>query len=156
MPKGVYSHKRIPAIERLLAMISITHSGCWEWQGCLHNGYGAFRNNGHTIKPHRFSYEYFNDTKIPKGLEPDHLCHNRACVNPDHLEIVTRKENLNRSELVLLARGAKNRAKTQCPQGHPYDDLNTYHIPTGGRGCKACRREWNIKHSPRSNQHGKV
>lgn len=72
---------------------------CWEWQGyVMPNGYGQFgASRGRIVLAHRWSYEYMRDT-IPAGLDIDHLCANRRCVNPWHLEPVTRTVNLARQE----------------------------------------------------------
>jgi len=121
-----------------------TPEGCWLWQGNLNNkGYGSIR-----IKPkraggptlvHRYAYELLVGP-IPEGKELDHLCKNRHCVSPAHLEVVTRSENCSRGNSGH-AWALHQRAKTHCPQGHPYDLLNTYFPPRGGRQCRICRRE---------------
>lgn len=97
------------------------NSGCWLWSGALDPcGYGRIARNGKEQKAHRVSY-YLAKGPIPDGLELDHLCRVRACVNPDHLEAVTHKVNAQRG----LA-GAYLAERTHCPQGHPYDEENTY------------------------------
>jgi hypothetical protein len=108
---------------------------CWVWLGSRNaKGYGRVFYQGRHQKPHRLSYqeEY---GPIPDGLVPDHLCRNRACVNPDHLETVTVRVNLLRGQGV----NAINAAKTHCPQGHLYDIPNTY-FSKGSRSCKTCHR----------------
>jgi len=84
---------------------------------------------------HIVSYEHYR-WLVPLGLELDHLCRVRRCVNPEHLEEVTHQTNVLRGEGVA----AINAAKTHCPQGHPYDEKNTL-VWMGERLCKACRRE---------------
>lgn len=109
--------------------------GCWEWQGAtIRNGYGAFGSyKGSTqVGAHRVSYE-LTIGEIPSGMEIDHLCRNRSCVNPDHLEVVTRKENQLRSNSV----SGVNARKKECIRGH----LITYVRPDGkGRECITCKK----------------
>lgn len=116
---------------------------CWLWTGGKTLGYGVLgrgkRGSGQ-IKAHQFSYELHKGS-IPEGKEPDHLCRVPACCNPDHLEAVTHRENCLRG-VGVAARAAK---VTHCPQGHPYDDENTYRTPKGHRQCIACRKARNAQ-----------
>lgn len=110
---------------------------CWEWQGYrLSSGYGQIRIAGTKWLAHRLAY-VVNVGPIPEGLTIDHLCRNRACVNPVHLEVVTRGENVLRGEGVT----AINAVKTECDHGHSFDAENTYIDRRGWRSCRACRRD---------------
>ena len=110
--------------------------GCWLWTGALSDGYGSFGIEGHRTKgAHRYAYETLVGP-VPSGLQLDHLCRVRNCVNPDHLEPVTQRENLLRSE----GAAARNARKTHCENGHPFDDENTSST-NGKRRCRACGRE---------------
>lgn len=125
---------RAPAIERFDRFwIPEPNTGCWLWIGCLiRTGYGHFRKDSKTlILAHRFSYET-HVGPIPEGLDLDHLCRVRSCVNPEHLEPVTRKENVHRSPIWCGN-------VMQCPQGHPYDVGNTYYECGGKRRCRTCQ-----------------
>lgn len=110
-----------------------TLNGCWEWQGSLdHAGYGQWSRGG---SAHRRMYEFIRGA-IPEGLTLDHLCRNRKCVKPSHLEAVTLGENTRRSPFTL---NSINRSKTHCPHGHEYSQKNTYYRPNGkGRKCRVC------------------
>ena len=105
---------------------------CWEWTG-THSGmgYGRFLLDGKKYLAHRMSYILYRG-KIPEGLVLDHLCRNPSCVNPDHLEAVTNKENINRGINY-------SSSLTHCIRGHEFNEENTYTIDNK-RVCKPCRR----------------
>lgn len=119
------------------AMYAMTEESCWTWMGPLDvGGYGNFGARG---RAHRIAYEK-KYGKIPKKLELDHLCRVRNCVNPDHLEPVTRKENLGRSPIMVWGRAND----THCVRGHEFTPENTYWFTKDGgkyRNCRACGRE---------------
>lgn len=124
---------------------------CWLWTAATQdNGYGSFfigRVGGRVrlARAHRFAYELAAGP-IPDGLVIDHLCRVRNCVNPDHLEAVSNKENLLRGEgLPAIAA-----AKTQCSRGgHPLSGPNLYVNPRGERECKSCRRDADLRQKAR-------
>lgn len=123
--------------DRFMAKVDIQPDGCWLWTANTTNGYGRFSMDHRAVRAHRFSYQQIIGA-IPEDLEIDHLCRKKSCCNPIHLEAVTHKENMRRAGLAGV--GKRNRDKTHCPQGHPYDDENTYHRPGGGRHCQKCQR----------------
>lgn len=104
---------------------------CWLWMG-LKNQYGYAMYSG--VSAHRLTYEALVGP-IPHGLQLDHLCRVRHCVNPAHLEPVTHAENVRRG----LA-GQANASKTHCPHGHPYDEQNTRRH-NGKRFCRRCNTQ---------------
>lgn len=128
-------------------------TGCWLWAAADDGaGYGVYGvGTGRIAKAHRVAYLAMVGA-IPDGLELDHLCRVRCCVNPEHLEPVTRRENVRRSPLAMNKDGGQtNRAKTHCPKGHAFDEENTLLAhktnPNGretvARRCKACVYEQN-------------
>lgn len=108
---------------------------CWIWKGRIQSGgYGIVRFEGRDQYAHRVVFE-IESGKIPEGLQIDHLCRNRRCVNPSHLEPVTQKENILRGTGV----SARNAAKTHCVRGHEYTIENSYLRPDGGgKQCRIC------------------
>jgi hypothetical protein len=112
---------------------------CWNWTGALDNGYGRFQGGPRGSKvhrAHRLAYELLVGP-IPEGLVLDHLCRNRRCVNPDHLEPVTNRINVLRGEGWAASRARQ----THCIHGHEFTPANTYVDPKRGtRGCRECRR----------------
>lgn len=133
-------------LERFWRKVAKTNDGCWIWTGAKSDtGYGTFNlGRGHTVLVHRLSYQLAKGN-IPVGLELDHLCRNKACVNPEHLQPVTRSVNTLRGNGPLLTK-LKFAAKTHCPNGHPYDEANTFINADGHRGCLICRREKTRRH----------
>ena len=111
---------------------------CWVWRKALNKGYGVLSVKGTTTcQAHRVSYEAFIGP-IPGGMHIDHLCRNRSCCNPEHMEVVTLAENVRRGRV-----GENNRAKTHCPKGHEYTLENTRRNREGHRSCRTCEKVWN-------------
>jgi hypothetical protein len=113
-------------------------SGCWLWTAYTsRKGYGQLRLGSKDCLAHRVAYEALVG-EIPEGLQCDHLCRIRRCVNPEHLEPVTSRENTLRGDTVA----ARNAAKTHCPIGHEFSEENTRVLKGGRRECRACHRRW--------------
>lgn len=136
-PKKILSIK-----ERFLKHADVgEHDECWNWTGNTSvHGYGiSCAIKGIKTPAHRVSYKIYCG-EVPDGLQIDHLCRNRLCVNPMHLEAVTIQENIRRG----MAVSSINRRKTHCKYGHPFDEKNT-RIWTGEkirmRICRTCRRK---------------
>lgn len=108
-------------------------SGCVLWAGAIDSdGYGRVRFRDKTPPAHRAAYELAHGP-IPDGLQIDHLCRVRSCVNPEHLEAVTTQTNTLRGEGI----SAQHARKTTCPLGHPFD--MTWKSTPSRRRCRACR-----------------
>lgn len=101
-------------------------------------GYGRISLNSKTYKAHRIVYKLFKGA-LSKHLEIDHLCRNRACINPEHLEQVTHKINVLRGE----STNAKNARKTHCKRGHVLKGRNVYIVnKKGHRSCNTCKKAY--------------
>jgi hypothetical protein len=125
-------------LDSLKDLTTITPDGCWIWQGTTRsNGYGVTVYKGKQTTTHRVAYEIANNTTLPKDMEVDHICNERGCINPAHLEAVSHEENMRR--------GAERR--TVCRNGHEWNKANTYTTQVkrkqGGlrmqRYCRLCR-----------------
>lgn len=111
--------------------------GCWSWHSThVSSGYGVLSYKGRQIRAHRVAYELLVGP-IPDTLVLDHLCKNRGCVNPDHLEVVTKGENTLRGD----GPSAMNLRKTHCKKGHEFTPENLFNDKTGRRCCRVCGRE---------------
>lgn len=121
-------------MKRLMAGIQKDANGCWNWQrASVPSGYGVMSFEGRQAYTHRVSVRLFKGA-IPAGLQVDHLCKNTRCCNPDHLEVVTPRENNLRSD----SPAAANAQQTHCIYGHAFDAANTY-VTAAGRHCRKCR-----------------
>lgn len=142
---------RMTEVDRFANKIALTDSGCIEWLGGIAgSGYGHFHTTqtptekARDVYAHRWSYEHHFGA-IPNGLHLDHLCRNRKCVNPDHLEPVTHRENTLRG----VGFAAANAVKTHCAHHHEYTPDNTYIDGKGYRHCRTCRRRVDRERRPR-------
>ena len=132
------TRRRTKSVEaRFYSKVALPASadGCWRWTGAMsNNGYGNFWDGVRLDKAHRVSYLLLVGP-IPVGMDIDHLCRNRGCVRPDHLEVVTRQTN--------LLRGMRKSGYTSCKKGHPYNAVNTRWYAGKGyltRICRECER----------------
>lgn len=125
------------------------YDGCWEWTGSVDRGarkgygklyIGKIDGRHKTARAHRVAYELLVQP-IPEGLVIDHLCRNRTCVNPTHMELVTDEEN--------RARGIASSTKSHCVHGHKFTAENTYVNPRGHRSCRICRTRHRVERSRR-------
>ena len=118
--------------------------GCWEYGKKRGEGrYGAFYPNryfGKQVGAHRWSYEWFYNVIIPDGMFMDHICRNRGCVRPDHIRVVTPRQNVLENS---HGTAANNLIKTKCKHGHYFSLENTYIDTHGNRVCRTCQRASN-------------
>src|SRR3979409_2218654 len=110
------------------------------------HGYGKIRIKGVLWHTHRYMWTVMRGP-IPKGMEIDHLCRVRNCVNPQHMEVVTHTENMKRGSWTT---------RTHCPKGHPYDETNTHVARNGWRHCRICGREWAREHDGYYDRHPRI
>lgn len=123
--------------DRFMAKVNQRPGGCWLWTGYTQNpGYGRVTVDGVTQYAHRYAYTMAVGP-IPEGMELDHLCEVKACVNPAHLEPVTHQEN--------IARAGGNRwgERSECKNGHPFTDARD---AKGARVCRPCANERNRRY----------
>jgi hypothetical protein len=160
-------NREAKSYERFISRISVAVSGCWEMNASHdRDGYAQFHKSKNLYKAHRISYEWHKG-KIPAGLTIDHLCENKGCVNPEHLEAVTREENGSRhnakgykkwwvalsdddkaafvenvSKKASQVAATKKLAATHCRRGHEWKLETTYITPgSGHRRCEVCFAE---------------
>ena len=136
--------------EKLKFYSEVMPSGCWEWNRALSTGgYGQCKWGGIVRRSHRLAYEVWRGPLTP-GLQLDHLCRNRKCINPYHLEEVTAKVNNLRG----VGPSARNAKKTHCPSGHAYsgENLVTYTRRNGNkwRVCRVCKRSSSLAYMRRA------
>lgn len=141
VPKGQYIRKTKTVEERFMAKVDISgDGGCWNWIGSLNpQGYGQFCVvRTRPLGAHRVAMMLFREHPITPGraLQIDHLCRNKRCVNPDHLEVVTARENILRALPFRRCAGPR-RTETHCKRGHEFTEENTY-VYRGHRACRAC------------------
>lgn len=128
-----------PPEVRFWHRVNLTDS-CWLWTGHAAGSYGRIRVDGVRVQAHRYAYAVIAGRSIPDGLQLDHLCRNRLCVNPDHLEPVTNRENCLRG----ISRPALQARQTECIHGHPLAGDNL-RIRRGMRECVTCRRDEGVR-----------
>lgn len=134
----------------ILKRVIVSETGCWEWQGAVSRGYGSFYFLRTTWRAHRIAYLVWRGSFDYK-LDLDHLCRNRTCVNPNHLEPVTPKVNVLRGVNHVV----DQKKRTHCPKGHPYSGDNLIIRPSGRRGCRACIRIWKDESEARRQAEGR-
>lgn len=130
--------RRYNSLERILSRtVRDPDTGCWCWTGARSGGYGHVQVGGAVRETHSVVYELVRGA-VPRGLQLDHLCRLRCCVNPEHLEPVTRKENILRG----TSQQAANAHKIHCGHGHELSGTNVRITRNGRRACRACGRRW--------------
>ena len=121
---------------RLMAKTTTDENGCINFHGAkARGGYGFVRVDGKNLYTHRVAYES-QVGMIPEGMVIDHLCRNPACVNVEHLEVVTPQINTLRG----TSHQARNAKKTHCLHGHEFNEENTHIDKRGSRICRSCKR----------------
>lgn len=138
----MHPHSTLP--QRFWSKVD-TSGECWLWRGAKDGqGYAEFFFDCRQLAAHRLIYEALVGP-IPAGLTIDHLCRNRACVNPAHLEPVSNRVNILRGEGIT----AQQARQTHCKNGHAFDLFNTRWETKGSRKCRICEREYERNRPPR-------
>lgn len=136
------ARRRLTAVERVLNKVVVTPAGCWEYTGRRNDdGYGLVQADKKRQRVHRVVYEALVGP-IPDGLEIDHLCRNRVCVNTRHLEVVEHAENLRRAWRTRprRPRPEPRKPRTHCRRGHELTPENAVPRPGNrGPGCRTCK-----------------
>lgn len=131
--------ERLP--QRFWDKVQVVESGCWEWTGWDVHGYGMYRHFGRDQRAHRVAYEVLVQ-QIPYGLECDHLCRVRRCVNPAHVEAVTHKENVRRAPRVTYREDNQS-----CKAGRHKITRDSVYLDSRGRyHCRGCKGESNTRY----------
>lgn len=148
----VCATKDMPVMDRIALWTRKDEgSGCWVWTGRTRGSrggeYGDLVIDGRRVAAHRAAYEAAVGP-IPDGLVIDHLCRNRLCCNPEHLEPVTPRVNVLRGDTIV----ARNAAKTHCQRGHAFDEANTIRTPDNRRRCRECKRQADVARYRRRSQ----
>lgn len=137
-------------VDRLSSRFELDETGCWVWTGYVgHSGYGQLEFRGKKYTAHRVVYESAVG-EVPPGLVLDHLCRNRACVNPDHLEPVTHRVNILRG----VSPSADHARMTHCTRGHELTPENLYIRSCGRRACRPCTLQRNREYVARRRAKG--
>jgi hypothetical protein len=141
----IIDHEDVAALEnRFWSKVSYTDT-CWHWLASQYHGYGRIRIRGKTVPAHRVAWVLTYGALDP-AMTLDHLCRNRSCVNPTHLEPVPLDVNIMRGE----SAHAKNARKRVCIHGHAFTAKNTYVRPTTGRrDCRLCIRARTLRYLAR-------
>jgi CxxC motif-containing protein len=132
------ARKQTNPIVRFMERVNVIPGGCWEWTGTIGTGgYGYMWFKGRNATAHRIALALFGEG-VPDGMHVHHKCHNRGCVRPDHLEILSPTDH---ARLELNFAGARAMAdKTHCPRGHEYAGRNLYIGNSGSRFCRECAK----------------
>lgn len=142
--KAAKDRARAVLPKRFFDKVEISDDGCWLWTGQLRHGYGRYWDGSKQTAAHRAAYAAVYGP-IASGLVCDHLCRNKRCVRPDHLEAVTQQVNVQRGESPQKT-SERNRSATHCKAGHEFTPENTYQAKDGRRACMECRRQWSRKY----------
>src|SRR5437762_3391836 len=142
--------------DELKSSCTVDSKGCWIWNlGKTSKGYGVIYIDGQSIYEHRLSAHLFFGLELYSPKYVCHKCDNSSCCNPAHLFIGDHDSNMNHMVVKgnhVSGFGLYEARKTHCPQGHPYDSINTYYYPNGYRKCRTCMRELDRKRSYEKNK----